>query len=115
MVLGGITLAFGCGGNDAPSSAASGSVTSSGSGGSGSSGSGAGGAGGGCNYPPVNNPEGCPPAYSHALSGEPCAIDGLECWYPGVGDSLPDGCNASALLRCTTDFSDAGAEWIAAQ
>ena len=50
-----------------------------------------------------------------ALSGEPCAIDGLECWYPGVGDGLPDGCNASALLRCTSDFSDAGAEWRAAQ
>jgi hypothetical protein len=122
IILGSIALVYGCAGDDEiPPEAASGGVTA------GSSGSGAGGAsssvststastgGGGCNYPPVNNPEGCPPAFSQSFQGQPCSNDGLECWYPGVGDGLPDGCNASALLRCTTDFTDGGAEWVAAQ
>ena len=123
MVLGGIALVYGCSGDvEAPPAGASGGVTSGSSGATGSSGSGAGSSGStststgsGCNYPPVVNPEGCPPAFSQSYQGQPCAIDGLECWYPGVGDALPDGCNASALLRCTTDFTDAGAEWVAAQ
>lgn len=121
IILGSIALVYGCAGDDeVPPEAASGGVTA------GSSGSGAGGSsssvststastGSGCNYPPVNNPEGCPPAFSQSFQGQPCSNDGLECWYPGVGDGLPDGCNASALLRCTTDFTDGGAEWVAAQ
>lgn len=121
IILGSIALVYGCAGDDeVPPEGASGGVTA------GSSGSGAGGAsssvststastGSGCNYPPVNNPEGCPPAFSQSFQGQPCSNNGLECWYPGVGDGLPDGCNASALLKCTTDFTDGGAEWVAAQ
>src|SRR5262249_32670115 len=61
-----------------------------------------------CSSPPANNPAGCPANYSFALAGQPCSMPELECWYPGVGDTLPNGCNATALLRCTTQFSDGG-------
>ena len=114
-----------CGGN--PGTGAS-DATSAGSGTGGSGGAGAGTAGTGgagtsssssgtpCVYPPVNNPAGCPPAYSNTYSFQPCTMPGLDCWYPGVGDIGADGCNAAALLECTSMFSDGGAaEWRAAQ
>lgn len=102
-----VTLVFGCGGE----TGGSGGAGSTGTGASSSSGT----ASNACDDTPIENPGGCPAAYDHALSNQPCTMDGLECWYPGAGDGLGNGCNATALLRCTSDFSDAGAVWVAAQ
>ncbi len=123
LALSFVALLGGCDG--APESTAA-SGAASGAGGSTGSGSGGGSSssaeatstastGSGCTYEPVANPGGCPTAYSHALSGMPCSMPGLECWYPGAGDGLADGCKATALLKCTAELSDGGAVWIAAQ
>jgi hypothetical protein len=78
-----------------------------------------------CHYEEVHNPPECPATYKGATTAR-CSPVGLKCWYPGVGDGMPDGCYATALLACVadgetdggTDGGDGGAgtgSWRAAQ
>jgi hypothetical protein len=76
-----------------------------------------------CNYPTVNNPPGCPPAYTRFPSPSTCSQIGLKCWYPGAGDGDGKGCWSTALLACNPDRDgDGGADgdpttgsWVGAQ
>jgi hypothetical protein len=88
---------------------------SAGSGGAGSTSSGTGSTAVDCTYPPQNNPADCPASYSFSYSGQPCPAEGLECWYPGAGDGDGQGCFYTAMLRCTSMFTDGGAAvWVGA-
>jgi hypothetical protein len=66
------------------------------------------------------NEAGCPATYSMSYLGEQCAPVGLVCAYPGAGDGISPGCNATAMLWCVAAGEasvDAGGigTWIVAQ
>jgi hypothetical protein len=66
-----------------------------------------------CHQREVTNPPGCPENYNGLLSGEPCPTDGLECTYPGRGDSGRAGRRSDAKLYCRR--YDGGPEWVRMQ
>jgi len=73
--------------------------------------------------PATSNPSSCPATWAEArvlcdadaATGAACSAD-LQCWYPGMGDGLPDGTFAPGLLECSTDPSHPSPNrWLCAQ
>jgi hypothetical protein len=56
-----------------------------------------------CSDLPANNDPRCPSSYSTGYQGMACSPKGLTCAYPGVGDQLPSGCFATAVMWCYGD------------
>ena len=64
----------------------------------------------------------CPATWAEArmlCNDSPCTTLNMHCWYPGVGDQLPNGQWAPGLLSCfdqSGGTSDAGVgEWRCSQ